>query len=110
MAEFYVEVLCPICGRGMGTKAKRKKTVRGRKGIVLESKDYLDFMLENYDENKPFGVIKQTGSMGFKNWHYISIKDEPVRYMKFKKLVLLALRSMLKKKWLIKEDIKKLIE
>jgi len=109
MSEEYLEVLCPICGRGMG----RKATARIRKGkshIVTRAEDYIDFMLRVYDDKKPFGYIRQTGKAGFKEIKKIGIKEDPEKFKKFKRLFLKAIKSWLDKKWFSINDIKNLIE
>ena len=102
MAE-YIEIICPVCGRTMGRKATvRIPAYRGKtkKGQVIKSEDYLDFMLRAYNEDKKIAIIRETAGRGsFRTYKSLSWKElDNEKKEKFKKLLRLALKSLLKRK------------
>jgi len=106
MAREYLEILCPICGRGMGEKATRRFKKYGHSTIVLEKEDYLDFMLDNYDLNKKIAIIKGTGKAGFKNFRRIDFKDLPLEKKdKLKRLILVAIKNCFNKQIITRKDL-----
>ncbi|OQX86965.1 MAG: hypothetical protein B6D55_04710 [Candidatus Omnitrophica bacterium 4484_70.2] len=126
MPTKLIQILCPICGRTIGRKATvrirklgkrgrpRKGEKRGvkttRKGYVLESEDYLDFMLREYDFNKKIAIEKETGKAGLKNYRWLDWQDlDKEKREKFKKLVLKAISYLLKNKILSSTELKKLL-
>ena len=109
----YIEIICPICGRAIGKKALVKiPAYRGKtkKGQVVKSEDYLDFMIKNYDENKKIAIIKETsGRSSFKNFKRLSWRNlDKEKKEKFKILLKLALKSLLKKKIITHQFLKNL--
>lgn len=91
MAKTYSEAFCPICGRTAG-------------------ENLVSRMLQMYSDKKPFGITKDTGYGGFKNFRYIDMKDAPSQYEKLKALFLRAIASWLSKGWLEKKDLSDLIK
>ena len=107
----YIEIICPICGRGMGRKAiARIPLYRGKtKGQVIRSEDYIGFMLSHYDFNKEIAIRRKTGKAGFKEFERLSWKDlDKKKQEDFKKLVLKAISFLYKKKILSKKDLQKI--
>ena len=109
----YIEILCPVCGRAMGRKATvRIPAYRGKtkKGQVIKSEDYLDFMIRNYDENKEIAILKEaTGRNSFKNYRRLAWQElDKDKKTKFKQLLKLALKSLLKRKIITKKFLSSL--
>jgi len=109
----YIEIICPICGRGIGRKATvRIPAYKGKtkKGQVIKSEDYLDFMIRNYDMDKPLAIQRITkGRSSFQNWKRLSWKEiDKEKRDKFKRLLTLALKNLLKKKIITKKFLENL--
>jgi len=91
MAGTYSEAFCPVCGRGISEK-------------------HTDHMFDMRNDEKHFGISKETGWGGFKNFKYIDIEEAPGFYAKLKTLFLVAISVWVKKGWLKKEDLSDLIK
>ena len=91
MAGTYSEAFCPVCGRGMSEK-------------------HTDHMLDMRNDEKHFGISKETGRAGFKNFEYTDIKDAPSFYAKLKILFLAAISVWVEKGWIKKEELINLIK
>jgi len=86
IASFF----CPICG---------KSTYMGH----LRSIDW--------DERKPFGVIREAGGRGsFRNWEYIDPEEAPELFSEAKKRMLRALSEWLGKGWISEEELLRIIK
>jgi len=103
----YIEIICPICGRSIGRKATiRKPLYRGRRGQVIKSIDYIEFMLDNYDLDKEIVIKRKTGKAGFKDFERLSWKDlNKEKQKQFKELIIKAFQYLLHKKIINKQDL-----
>lgn len=91
MAKELTEAFCPICGRGMSEK-------------------HSNHMLTMVDDEKHFGIVRQTGYGGFGKSKYIEDSYNPGFFDKLKTLFLAAIAVWLEKGWIKKEDLKNLIK
>ena len=99
-----MQVICPLCGTAHGERARERYKVRSRTGRIYtyarwDMENYWERMLREYDDDKPFAVVHETGRGKFKNFKYISFDDplaDPYRAY-VGELVLRVLRNFLRK-------------
>jgi hypothetical protein len=96
--------LCPVCGRAV---PERRGTVRGSKGVNIETEPYFDTI--QWEPDKPFGIARPaTGKGSFSQSSYIDREDAPELFEAVKRRFLNALREWLHKGWIQPEDLKNL--
>jgi len=120
MEKVYIEVMCPICGKMMGKinvhKVSTDKAAKSKYYHVFrKTVNYLDYLDTVWDESKDFwGIVRDaTGGKGkgFPIVGYLrSPEDNKELFEKWKKQILQGIKWVLKRKWLNKEEILKLIE
>ena len=116
--EYYIELMCPICGRMMG-RINPKKMTRKKEGYKIfymikgdpYTMPYLDYLEQKWDENKDFWALIRDQKDRFKIiGHYRSPEDNPALFQKFKEQIKRGLSWWLSKGWLTREDLEELLE
>lgn len=103
--------ICPMCGLAHseiryigGIKIKGYGRMGGKEVKFWEKLD------KEYDSNKSFGVRIGVGKAGWKNWKYINPEDNLKLFNLVKSIFLKAIESWLKKGWIAKKEIEKILK
>lgn len=109
MATEWREAFCVLCGRTMGKRTIYK--MPGKPYFGIEREDNLWQKTEEFTGDKPFGVVKSSegrGTMKFER--YYNIDEDVEGYLDFMRQRLLnVIKEWLKKDWLSKSDIEKIL-
>lgn len=110
----YDQALCPMCGTAHGTRAKVRKY--GRTGKTLYRfgmQNHYARLLEEWDENKPFGVTQKANGRGqpmdIEYWELDDPRAEPF-VEPMKALMLLSVKRALKQGLITAEEVTQAIE
>ena len=103
--------ICPVCGLAhCEIRYTGGIKIKGYGRMGAKKTDFWERLNKEYDFNKPFGVKISTGKAGWKNWRYIKHQDNFKLFSLVKSIFLKAIESWLKRKWINKKEIEKILK
>lgn len=104
VTERMIAALCPICGRTIPEKRAIK--------VGYTTVDHINYFASiDWDENKQFGIsFAAAGRGSLKDRYYISPQDAHELFEQVKARFIDAIGEWLKKKWITREELERLIK
>ena len=109
--KVYRQAICPVCGRAAGYQISER--IPGKPYMVLKRENFWE-KTENFDPNKPFGVIQDVSKgrgRSFKIIGYFNPDEDTDGFFPLVKARLLkAVEEWIAKGWITRQELKEIIK